>query len=67
MNPRAPVNIRAFLGVVIVVLIGSLFLFYPRGLHWLRDHEWIDVLAIIAGAAFHLWNTYAVRPPPLMR
>jgi hypothetical protein len=67
MNPRSSINVRAFLGVVVIVAIGSLFLFYPLGLHWLRDHKLFDGLAIIAGLAFHLWNTYARQWPPLVR
>jgi len=65
MTPRVSINIRAFIGVVVVLVIGSLFLFYPLGLHWLRDHKLIDGLAIIVGLAFHLWNTYAPRFPAM--
>jgi hypothetical protein len=67
MNPRGSVDVRALLGVIVIVAIGCLFLFYPLGLHWLRDHKLFDGLAIIAGLAFHLWNTYASRWPPLVR
>lgn len=60
---RVYINLRAFVGVVVVLVIGSLFLFYPLGLHWLRDHKLFDGLAITAGLVFHVWNTYAPRFP----
>jgi hypothetical protein len=63
MNPRLSLTVRAIVGVFIVLLVGSLFLFYPLGLHWLRDHKLVDAAAIIAGIAFHLWNTYAPKFP----
>ena len=60
---RKYLHLRALLGVLIVVAIGSLFLFFPLSLHWLRDHKAVDAAIMAAGVVFHLWNTYETRPP----
>jgi hypothetical protein len=60
---RASLYARALVGVVLILGVGSLFLFFPLALHWLRDHRGFDCAAIFAGSLFHWWNTFKARPP----